>query len=326
MKIFVVTSLLAILLMVSSGCQQPAGTQSARPNPFNFGGNSYAQNGFGNFAANRIQARTPEEYQQYSNLANQINQLNSRLGSFDSDNQQLHTEVAGLKQKLQLANDLNRQLKQQLADSSGLFQQLQTQKAQAEQQVANLQSQLSRATISQPSIQTQQAQFNGQNPTQFAGTATIRANNSLMGRLGDIQIPGGQARMDGDVIRIEFPTDRLFTPGTYQIQANQAPLLQNLVGTIRQSFPRQIIGIEAHWDGTPLQPSGTTDHQLTATQALSVFNNLKQLGLPGRQMFTMGMGSNRPRHSQNNFGGISPNRRVEIVIYPETYDSANTGI
>ena len=330
MKTFAFLGSIAVLLLTSIGCQQPAGTQPARQSLFDLNRNAFARNNFGNYGSNplQIQTNTPQEYQQYSNLATQINQLNQRLAAFDSDNQQLHTEVAGLKQKLQLANDLNQQMKQQLQDNANQFQQVQMQKAYAEQQIAALRNQGGQGNFPQQPMQpgqmpARQTQFNGGQPTQFAGTATLRANNSLTNRLNEIQIPGGQARMDGDVIRIEFPSDRLFTPGTYQIQPNQTPLLQNLVGTIRQSFPRQIIGIEAHWDGTPLQPPGTTDHQLTATQALSVFNNLERLGLPGKQMFTMGMGSNRPRHQNGMLGGISPNRRVEIVIYPESYDSRN---
>ena len=128
--------------------------------------------------------------------------------------------------------------------------------------------------------------------------------------------------MDGDVIRIEFPSDRMFVPGTYQLQPTQLPALQALVGTIRQSFPRQIVGIEAHWDGTPLNPASTSHHQLTATQALSVFDRLTAMGVPKNQLFTMAMGSNRPRHAQSMANGISPNRRIELVIYPETFDGS----
>ena len=154
-----------------------------------------------------------------------------------------------------------------------------------------------------------------------SGSATIRANNGLMQKLNSINIPGGDARMDGDIIRIEFPTDRLFTSGSYRIQTSQLPVLQNIASTIRESFPRQIVGIEAHWDGTPLNPPGTTDHQLTATQSLAVFDELVRLGLPARQLFTMAMASNRPRHQQRQVAGVSPNRRIELVIYPESYDS-----
>ena len=144
----------------------------------------------------------------------------------------------------------------------------------------------------------------------------------MLQRLNQINIPGGQARMDGDVIRIEFPSDTLFVPGTYQLQPAQLPVLQGIVGAIRQDFPRQIVGIEAHWDGTQLNPATTTHHQLTATQALAIFDRLVALGVPRDQLFTMALGSNRPRHSQGMSNGISPNRRIELVIYPETFDGS----
>ena len=95
---------LAILLLLAlvplSGCRQTAGSgpfgRTASGGGFPFGGAAQSQ---------QVQAQTPEQYEQFSQLANQINSLNQRLGSFDSDNQQLLTEVASLKQKLQVAND-----------------------------------------------------------------------------------------------------------------------------------------------------------------------------------------------------------------------------
>jgi outer membrane protein OmpA-like peptidoglycan-associated protein len=71
-----------------------------------------------------------------------------------------------------------------------------------------------------------------------------------------------------------------------------------------------------------LNPPTTSHHQLTATQALAVFNRLVQFGLPNEQLFTMAMGSNRPRQAPSNQGGISPNRRIEIVIYPESFQGS----
>lgn len=311
--------------------------------------------GFGNKPANAssaannsIPTNSPQQYQQLSQMANQVNSLNQRANAFDSDNQLLNTEVAGLKQKLELANQYNQTLKEQLADTSGRIQQSEIERnkaiAQAEQlkrqvaqqqQSANInQGQFAQVSSAQPQPWQRQGDsqrqsdrfasrdsFNGQGQTQFA-SATIRANNSLMRRLSDIDIPGGEARMDGDVIRIEFPSDRMFVSGSYQIAPSQRPVLSDIVSTVRRSFPRQIIGVEAHWDNTPLNPPGTTDHQLTATQSLAVFEELIRLGLPERQMFTMAMASNRPRHPAGSFGGVSPNRRIELVIYPETFDGS----
>lgn len=284
-------------------------------------------------------------------IAQEYSRIQQQIGAYDADNQLLNTEVATLQQKLELANQYNLTLKQQLADTSDRVSQSGNQARINEQQFASMQQQvqaLQQRLAQQEQLLAQQERALAQrreewqgntalpntnfdrNNTPFRntgfdssrGSATLRANNGLMRKLEAIDIPGGNARMDGDIIRIEFPTDRLFTSGSYRIQPSQLPLLQNIVSTIRQSFPRQIVGIEAHWDGTPLNPPGTTDHQLTATQSLAVFDELVRLGLPRQQLFTMALASNRPRHRQQLVNGISPNRRVELVIYPESYDGS----
>ena len=344
--------LLAIALM-SSGCRQPAAnglfgsTASTRPSLFNFGGSQTAGNQstggglFGGLAGNQaaqgngstigIQTNSPEQYQQFSAMAEQLRIANQRLAAYDSDNQQLNTELAASSQKIQLANQYSQTLKDQLGDTADQIRVAQNERQSAMQQLASMRLQLQQSNQNQQRLA---QQSNNQSPgqlagfssagganTRLAGGATIRANNSLMSSLSRIQIPGGEARMDGDVIRIEFPSDQVFVPGTYQIQPSRQPMLRNLVGTIEQTFPNQIVGIEAHWDGTPLSPAGTSDHQLTATQSLAMFDQLVSSGLPRKQMFTMAMASNRPRHPAGGFGGQHPNRRVEIVIYPESWNA-----
>jgi len=291
----------------------PFGSNNAVANANGYGGNNGAA----------------QPNQQYNALAGQVQGLNQRLNAYDSDNQLLNTEVASLKQKLQLANQYNQTLKEQLADTSGRIQQSEVQRQAALQQLASAQLRIEQANRNggfgnaQNQPQGQLANYGGSSvPAQQASSATMRANNSLMQGFSNIRIPGGQARMDGDVIRIEFPSDQMFVPGTYQIQPAQLSVMQGIVSTIRQNFPKQILGIEAHWDNTPLNPSTTTHHQLTATQSLAVFDNLVRLGLPKNQMFTMAMASNRPRHPQGMANGVSPNRRIELVIYPETYDGS----
>lgn len=312
-------------IVVSSGCRQPVGGTAGGPRLF--GGGQIASNNSqqSNYVGNQLVSQGANK--QYAEIANEFDSLNRRLGAYDSDNQLLNTEIAALQQKLQLASQYNSTIKQQLADTAGRIQKSEMEKQAALQQLAVARQQLEQLgndTRLANSGSGQLAAFGGNNaPTKFAGGATIRANNSLMQRLSEVQITGGQARMDGDVIRIEFPSDRMFVPGTYQIQPNQLPVMQSIAATIRQNFPRQIVGIEAHWDNTPLNPPTTTHHQLTATQALAVFDNLVRLGLPSNQIFTMAMASNRPRHPRGQSGGISPNRRIELVIYPETFDGSN---
>ena len=239
--------------------------------------------------------------------------MNSQLAQFNSDNENLHAQVAALQQRLQNANSYNDQLKQQLADQMA---QLQQSRAQLQQVSLQASQQIAAARNQQGNQVSGQLTAVGGNPvsSQFAG-ATIRANNGLMQKIQSVQLPGFKAWMDGDVIRIEGPTDRLFVSGTYQINANDAGTLGNLANVIRQNFPRQVVGVEAHWDGTPIQPATTSHHQLTATQSLAVFDLLVKSGLPHNQVFTLAMGSNRARYPRGN----PANRRIEIVIYPETF-------
>ncbi len=339
-----------------TGCQQPNAGGTARRSLFNWGQPNYTSptgayrnnqyvgpsnwdpanaGGFANIGnggqnLNINPAAQQAQHQQFSSLMEEVRSLNGRLGRFDSDNQQLVTELAAMKQKLQVANDYTYQLKQQLADNTSQLQQMQVERTAGDQALANAQFQLEQMGQSQGQLQqqlaqqAQEAQFSqaSSGGSRFAN-ATLRANNSLMQKLPQIQIPGVEARMDGDVIRVEIPTDQLFHQGSYQINAAHSHLLQNLSTAISRNFPRQIIGIEAHWDGTQIQPATTTHHQLTATQSLAVFDFLSKLGLPKNQMFTMAMGSNRLRHPQSADGsGINKNRRIEVVIYPETYDGS----
>jgi flagellar motor protein MotB len=235
--------------------------------------------------------------------------------------------VASLQQRLDMANRYNQQLKEQLTGTSSQVSQVFAEREAAQQQLASLRLQLDQANQNLQLAQQRSAQpanqlasSTGNAPTQLAGGAVLRANNSLMQKVSGIQIRGAQARMDGDVIRIEFPSDATFVPGTYQIQPGQLPLIQSVAGTIAQQFPRQIVGVEAHWDGSALGSPDVTDHQLTATQSLVVLNELVRLGLPRKQMFTMAMASNRPRHAVGAAGGVNPNRRIEVVIYPEAFE------
>ncbi len=298
------------LLGAALGCQQPAGNGAVgQRGIFDFRSQARAE---------RINGSTP---QMAFNSNQDVQRLNQKLGAYDDDNQMLNTEVAGLKQRLQVANQFNQTLREQLADTSGRIQQIEMERQAAVEQLASVRKQVNQDKLQPASTVGQFASFGGgENPAQFSGGATIRANNSLMKQLAKVDLPGSRVRMDGDLVRIEFSSDRIFVPGTYQIQPSQLPVMQNLVSAIRLNFPKQVVGIEAHWDGTPLNPQSTTHQQLTATQALSVFNDLVRLGVPKEQMFTMAMASNRPRYSASATEGVNPNRRIELVIYPERFD------
>ncbi len=315
-------TLLAALLMMA-GCATNTPQQSmfgAQPNS-NPANPAYAAN------PSLFSPSGGAAQQNTQQLAAEMGSLNYKLQQFDSDNQNLNAQVAALQQRLQISNSYNDQLKQQLSDQMVQLQQARTQIQQTpnQTQIANNGFQSGGTNYQNAGYQNAGSNTAGNVPTipglsannastPFAG-ATIRANNGLMNKLQAVQLPGFKTWMDGDVIRIEGPTDRLFVSGTYQLNTNDAGTITQLANTIRQQFPRQVVGVEAHWDGTPIEPATTSHHQLTATQSLAVFDLLVRSGLPNAQVFTMAMGSNRLRYPKGN----PANRRIEIVIYPETF-------
>lgn len=200
--------LLLGLLVSIVGCQQPVGG-GAGSNMFSGGaGSPWGQ-------------AAEAQQQFFAGVSDQMKNLTARLGQSDLDNQQLQTELAGLKQKLQAAGDYNYQLKQQLADTVSQIQTVQNEKLAIEQQMMAMQRNLSAPAMAAGAGNPGMANgmlAAGQTapPTQLptsGGTPTLRANNSLMQKVSALQFTGVTTRMDGDVIRVEMPTDMVFTPG-----------------------------------------------------------------------------------------------------------------
>lgn len=147
--------------------------------------------------------------------------------------------------------------------------------------------------------------------------ASISANNSTRASLRPIEIPGVEVRQEGDAIRIALPADQLFSPGTDQLLSSAGLTLADTARAVSQAYPRQLMGIEGFTDGAA--SSLTTPHQLTAAQALVVFNELTQrYRMPANQIMIVGHGANVPRGESGTFADRARNRRVELVIYPET--------
>ena len=264
-------------LVVSSGCTQGQFGQANNQNPF-------AKNQLANNAG-----------QVDPSLASTIDQLNQKLTTFDSSNQQLHTDIAQLKKQLSVSEDEKSLLKQQMADTLTKYRELLTAKNEVD----------GRLTAIQASAKT------------HAG-AEIRANNSLLGKLDQLNLNGIEAKEDGDTIRIYLPSDKLFETGTFRLKTTGEAMLDQVATEIKRHFPRQIIGIEGHIDAISL-PGNQSLHQISATQSLAVFDYYRKTrGIAEKNMFILGHGANRPRYSNVNPLARTGNRRVEMVIYPES--------
>lgn len=226
-----------------------------------------------------------------------VQELERRLAQLDSNNAELHRQLAQAEQARQAAQNQVSLLQQQLGDVAARLKELQVAKQQADQQVQALAA-----------------------STRLRGGATITANNSLRQSLGMVSIPGLEVRQEGEVIRIEVPSDKLFVPGTAQLQTDGYRILDEVAAAIQRTYPRQRVVIEAHTDDS-LAANPTASHLLTTAQAQAVFAQLVQRGrLPPRQLSVLAMGDNHPLASNATPAGKAKNRRIEIVVYPDPLD------
>ena len=230
-------------------------------------------------------------------LTAQLADLNSRLGQLDGNNADLHRQIADRDRQLQLAQTQVNALQKQLGETATKLQESLTAKQDTEKKIKALQA-----------------------STQFKGGAAITANNSVRQSLSAISLPGLEVKQDGEVIRIEIPSDRLFVPGTAQATGNSSQIMDEIANAIARSYPRQRIVIEAHGDGTG-GANAITSHSLTAAQSQAVFQQLVTRGrVPARQLSMLALGDNHPLAAVASQEGRAKNRRVEIVIYPDAFD------
>jgi chemotaxis protein MotB len=230
-------------------------------------------------------------------IASQVQDLNRRVGQLDVNNADLHRQLAQAEQARQTSQEQVSLLQRQLGDMATRLKETQIAKQEADKQVNAIQA-----------------------STRSRGGATITANNSIRQSLTTVSIPGLDIRQDGEVIRIEVPSDKLFTPGTAQLQIDGYRILDEVAAAVQRSYPRQRIVVESHTDDS-FGSNPTAAHTLTNSQAQAVFQQLVQRGrLPPRQLAVLAMGENHPLASNATPAGKAKNRRIEIVVYPDTID------
>lgn len=222
-------------------------------------------------------------------------EIEQKLSHLDADNRDLQSQLAQERQQRQLVVDQLELFKRQLSDTVGQLTAAQGDKAQSEQQLAGLLASSKRG-----------------------GAATLTSNNSYRAPLDAIQIPGVEVRQEGDVIRIELPSDQLFRPGTAQLQPGGIQLLDEVSEAVSRSYGRQRISVEGHVDNSQIN-GGLDLHQYSASQAAAVFQQLTQRArIPREHLTVVAHGANFPRVSNATPAGRARNRRIELVVYPET--------
>lgn len=244
-----------------------------------------------------------------------------RLQQLDENNRQLTTQLAQSQQQMQVYRDRADLLQKQLLDTSSQLQESRLAQQQLQGQTRGMQASMSarggatlRPNTSAPPAAGQQS---GAAPL---GTPVSTAS-PLNAQLANFQVPGATVQSEGSVIRIRVPADQLFAQGNGQLNPTAYQILDNVATAILSRFPRQRVAIEAHTDSAPLYGGAySTAYQLASAQAQAVMDQLiRRNTLPAQQLTVVAHGPNFPRGDNQSPAGRAENRRIEFVIYPETF-------
>ena len=271
----------ALVVAMAAGCQQNPFRPAAASTPVNFA----PQAGSAGSLTPTTLALSPATVSPLPSFAN-------------PDPRQLEGQLARSRQETQLAQDELAALREQLAATS-------TQLSQAR-------------SVARPTVPSApDGAGSQQGPIGPSGPAIAAA--AMQEGMAHLAIPGGTPRLDGGVVRVEIPADKLFEPGTAALLPAGASLLSQAASEVQRVFPGQFIGIEGHTDTEPLQNANWgSAHQLSVARASAVFDFFTgRTTLKQGQLFVVAHGPNHPVVSNATAAGRSRNRRIELVIYPD---------
>lgn len=116
---------------------------------------------------------------------------------------------------------------------------------------------------------------------------------------------------------ITFVDEVLFDSGKAVLKQEALPILDKVVGVIKEKVADRDIGIEGHTDNEPIQYSGwKSNWELSTSRATTVLHYLEDSGISPGKLQATGFGEYRPVTSNDTEEGRQQNRRVEVVILP----------
>ncbi len=243
-----------------------------------------------------LQSQVRQLQEQQTQVARQGEELQRRASSLERTNEQLEQMLAKSQQRELLLEDRLALLQDRLQTTASELADVRQEKEATAERVETLVSSMRRR-----------------------GGATIRANSNLDRALPTFNDPSITVRRDGDVVRIEIPTERLFYQGGQQLTPEALQAIDSVAGEIQRLYPQQMFGVEAHASAQPGAGFRETPHRLLTQQALVVYDYLVGRGrIPPQQLFLASHGTNQPLFSNGDAAGRQRNARIEIVVYPET--------
>ena len=111
----------------------------------------------------------------------------------------------------------------------------------------------------------------------------------------------------------------LFDSGKATLRRSAYPVLDR-VAQVLSDIPDQPVGVEGHTDNAPIKVSGWADNDaLSLARAQAVADYLvSKRSIDSSRVTAIGYGESRPIASNDTAAGKQKNRRVEIIILPQS--------
>lgn len=114
----------------------------------------------------------------------------------------------------------------------------------------------------------------------------------------------------------------LFDSGKASLRRSANSVLDRVAEAIA-AVPSQPVGVEGHTDNVPIQKSGWADNTaLSLARANAVVDYLISKGIDRGRLTAVGHGESRPIASNKTAKGRQQNRRVEIVVLPQSSEAS----
>lgn len=114
----------------------------------------------------------------------------------------------------------------------------------------------------------------------------------------------------------------LFDSGKASLRRSANSVLDRVAEAIA-AVPSQPVGVEGHTDNVPIQKSGWANNTtLSLARANAVVDYLVSKGIDRGRLTAVGHGESRPIASNKTAKGRQQNRRVEIVVLPQSSEAS----
>ena len=140
------------------------------------------------------------------------------------------------------------------------------------------------------------------------GSVLDQQANELRGQVGNnVQIVN-----DGNQLRVVMPQDILFATDSATLQSTLVSDLRAVAQSL-QRYPNSTVQVVGHTDNVG---AAAYNQDLSQRRAGSVAAVLRDYGVPGGRIVSLGQGEDQPVASNLTAQGRAQNRRVEIIIRP----------